>query len=564
MTKPNRLILLLLGIVSLLTLVSNFDLVLAGPRIDDPEITFSQNQPVSIGLPDEESRFTPLAPDDLTHFTPVDPTDRPYIITVRDAQYLGEDLIAGDEIAVFDGNMCVGATRYIGVYSVQITAWQSWEQHQLPGFTPGNPIIFRIWSSREDNELEARATYIHGNGVFSFGSYSEVILRTGDVYLMLTPLRNCYFELVSFYVATTDMNATTIFSTIQGLAIAYQDDGRIFVPIIDGPDVNTIGNISISEGYQVFCMQVTELLLEGDLVDPLTPIALRGNRWNWLGYPVSYPIPVEQALQSILDWVVIIMNSDGRVWVPGIVNTLGELQPGRGYYAFTNQEVVFQYNFAQARKQTDYSEVINVPELPDAPPATGLPYALLIQLDNELSNAHPAVIEVYDGRLLVGKSVVLDDYDITPVIAWRGSPEYGVIGFTQGNSFQVRLKRQDGSLIETVTQGKETVFGEGAYASLKLCKADLPVDFRLMPGYPNPFNPSVTLPFTLPTSGEVVFRLYNILGRKVYEFSDYYPAGDNSFHLDARLIGDELVSGVYVVEANFGSVNQYSKVLLLK
>jgi len=35
--------------------------------------------------------------------------------------------------------------------------------------------------------------------------------------------------------------------------------------------------------------------------------------------------------------------------------------------------------------------------------------------------------------------------------------------------------------------------------------------------YPNPFNPSTTIEFTLPESGYATLRIYNIAGQKILD-----------------------------------------------
>lgn len=44
-----------------------------------------------------------------THFQPVDTTGLPYAIVITGVDVFGEDLAIGGEIAVFDGDLCVGA-----------------------------------------------------------------------------------------------------------------------------------------------------------------------------------------------------------------------------------------------------------------------------------------------------------------------------------------------------------------------------------------------------------------------------------------------------------------------
>nr|MBC8277020.1 T9SS type A sorting domain-containing protein [FCB group bacterium] len=88
-----------------------------------------------------------------------------------------------------------------------------------------------------------------------------------------------------------------------------------------------------------------------------------------------------------------------------------------------------------------------------------------------------------------------------------------------------------------------------------------PSEFILYPAYPNPFNPSTTLSFSLPTAGEVALNVYNIQGREVAKLIDgFQPAGSHQVTFDAK----NLTSGVYFVRLEAGDFSQTEKLLLIK
>jgi hypothetical protein len=72
----------------------------------------------------------------------------------------------------------------------------------------------------------------------------------------------------------------------------------------------------------------------------------------------------------------------------------------------------------------------------------------------------------------------------------------------------------------------------------------LPTQFEMLPNYPNPFNPSTQIQYSLPTNGTVEMRLYSITGHLIRTLlSEYKNAGTHQYLLDAS----GLTSGVYVV-----------------
>lgn len=72
--------------------------------------------------------------------------------------------------------------------------------------------------------------------------------------------------------------------------------------------------------------------------------------------------------------------------------------------------------------------------------------------------------------------------------------------------------------------------------------ADLPVETALLPGFPNPFNPSTTLTFNLPEQAVVSLVVYDVLGRQIAELArGTYSGGTHTAAWNAT----DQASGVY-------------------
>ncbi len=72
--------------------------------------------------------------------------------------------------------------------------------------------------------------------------------------------------------------------------------------------------------------------------------------------------------------------------------------------------------------------------------------------------------------------------------------------------------------------------------------AELPQTIRLEGNYPNPFNPSTTLRYALPKSGEISIRIYDTLGRHVGLIE---PGMQTAGQQELRFNATHLASGVY-------------------
>jgi len=90
---------------------------------------------------------------------------------------------------------------------------------------------------------------------------------------------------------------------------------------------------------------------------------------------------------------------------------------------------------------------------------------------------------------------------------------------------------------------------------------ELPTQVRLLPNYPNPFNPTTTLHFELPKTSPVTIDIYDILGRRVAQaLNTTLHAGTHQFIFD----GTNLASGTYLVRLTTDTQSSSTKIMLLK
>ncbi len=90
---------------------------------------------------------------------------------------------------------------------------------------------------------------------------------------------------------------------------------------------------------------------------------------------------------------------------------------------------------------------------------------------------------------------------------------------------------------------------------------ETPVSFELANNYPNPFNPTTTIEFSMPTSGLVELKVYDITGREVSTVHQgYLNAGVHQYTFNA---GD-LASGAYFYGVKSQGFQTFKKMLLVK
>jgi len=88
-----------------------------------------------------------------------------------------------------------------------------------------------------------------------------------------------------------------------------------------------------------------------------------------------------------------------------------------------------------------------------------------------------------------------------------------------------------------------------------------PASFRLGQNFPNPFNPSTTIRFELPSASWATLKVYSALGGEVAALIDgVKPAGQH----EVKFEGSALPSGVYFYRLQAGTLAATKRLVLLK
>jgi hypothetical protein len=92
-----------------------------------------------------------------------------------------------------------------------------------------------------------------------------------------------------------------------------------------------------------------------------------------------------------------------------------------------------------------------------------------------------------------------------------------------------------------------------------------PQDYALS-AYPNPFNPSMQIRFTMKDAGIATLRVYNLNGQLVRELlNEYRAAGEHTIPWDGRNHrGVASASGAYFIRFEAGKEVKLSKVMLVR
>lgn len=93
-----------------------------------------------------------------------------------------------------------------------------------------------------------------------------------------------------------------------------------------------------------------------------------------------------------------------------------------------------------------------------------------------------------------------------------------------------------------------------------------PEQYSLYDNYPNPFNPTTTIEYTLPKSENVTISIYNLVGELVNRVNySNKKSGQYQYIWNSKdMHGNSVPSGVYFYELNAGKFHSVKKMVLIK
>lgn len=89
-------------------------------------------------------------------------------------------------------------------------------------------------------------------------------------------------------------------------------------------------------------------------------------------------------------------------------------------------------------------------------------------------------------------------------------------------------------------------------------------DFELLPNYPNPFNPSTNITFSLANDSNVTLSIYDILGRKISTLIDNQKLSAGNHQKIWNSANDGASSGIYILKLESETGIQTKKMTLIK
>lgn len=117
-----------------------------------------------------------------------------------------------------------------------------------------------------------------------------------------------------------------------------------------------------------------------------------------------------------------------------------------------------------------------------------------------------------------------------------------------GTEFKYRLKQIDND-------------GQYEYSPEVEVSLNAVSDYSLKQNFPNPFNPTTKIEYSIPTDNNVEIKVFNVLGVEVATLlNEQRQAGTHSIEFNS----DALPSGIYFYKINSGKYSEVKKMILLR
>ena len=149
----------------------------------------------------------------------------------------------------------------------------------------------------------------------------------------------------------------------------------------------------------------------------------------------------------------------------------------------------------------------------------------------------------------------LSFYLLTYVFAQNTSMPQSVIssGTVNAQSEQTALVGTIGQVFTNKAVSSTTILTSGFWGSVAQITLDvdevMPEEFSISKAYPNPFNPTVNIDFSIPEESDITIQIFDLLGRNVFNHEqNFNTAGKYRFQWHGvNDLGTPIASGVYFV-----------------
>ncbi|MDD3235664.1 MAG: choice-of-anchor J domain-containing protein [Candidatus Cloacimonetes bacterium] len=360
------------------------------------------------------------------------------------------------------------------------------------------------------------------------------------------------WNLVSLNVSP---NNHTISSLIDANVQQIKGSEGVYMP--NNP-YSTLTTFTDGKAYSIQMSSAYNWNVAGAPITTTTPLALLDG-WNMAAYLPQTSLPIATAVQSIGDWLVQVKGKDG-IYIPNNpYSTLSTMSPNKGYWININGAHNLVY--PDASKFAESTQV-NRTDIP----VTVLCSSMILLGKCDGANSGDILLARVRGELRGAERFIAPEGFAAVLIQ--------IYTETAGEEIAFSILKADGTELPISTtissQPQGSIGSYPSFLNLEIKTAgDTPVAVptSLLGCYPNPFNPSTTISFSIAQDNSPVsIEIFNLKGQKVSTLlNTQLSKGNHSIVWSGKDDSNHSVaSGVYFIKMNADGYHKSMKALLSK
>ncbi|MBC8256508.1 MAG: T9SS type A sorting domain-containing protein [Candidatus Marinimicrobia bacterium] len=447
---------------------------------------------------------------------------------------------------------------------------------QIRSNADGDNISFNYYDASDDMVYDIAEGYtfvindIIGNAITP---HELNITTTVDISIGMGAGWNWF----SINAESDDMSLSNVLSNLASAEGDFIKNQSASAEYYDGFGwYGSLDNLNLTSMYKLDLANSGTLEFTGYPADPLiTPINLIDG-WNWIGYVPQNAGGIGEALNSIGDSGVFIKNQTASAEYYsdfGWYGSLDTMYPGDGFMfeVSGDSELIypdFEDDGGLVRVFENKELPLKISDWVVNPHAYEFNGSITMSIDDNkgVEGDHIAVFVNGECRgIAEWRDFPFDDTDsgIYILMAYSDYEDGDMLTFKYFNS----LENEIITYSESIEFISDMVIGDG-FNSFGLSRKALPapVEYSLSDAYPNPFNPTTSLSFSVPVESHISLKVYDMAGRLVRTLVDsnlkmgYHNLEWNG--LDNS--GHAVSSGMYIYSLRGEGVSITKKMVMMK
>jgi hypothetical protein len=492
----------------------------------------------------------------LTGAVPQDPFGTPTVLPTSMSVMAGVTIGGvpasnGDVLAAY---VNVGGTPQLrGKQTIQVIGGVAGCMLQVYTESNGESISFKVWDASASEVIPSVTTLASiVNGTVGSLENPYMINAASSITQTISLLSG--WNLVSLNVSPADHSVTSIIASIAANVQQIKGTEGVYIP--NNP-FSTLTSLTDGKAYTIMMTSAASWSVTGSPIAASTPLALLDG-WNMVAYLPQSALPVATAIQSIVTWLEQVKGTDG-VYIPNNpFSTLTTMSPNKGYWIKLSGAHNLIYPAGSKSEESICESSLDIP-------VTILSSSMAVLAKCDAADVGDILLARVNGELRGAEKFIASGGNTAVLIQ--------IYTETAGEEIVFSILKPDNTELALSTtlssQPQETI---GTYPNFMILEQKageelVTIPTRLNGCYPNPFNPSTTISFSVAQDNiPVSIEIYNIKGQKISSLlNSQLPKGNHSIVWNGKDDKNHSVaSGVYFFKMSADGYNKTIKALLSK